>query len=274
MPIETKKLQSWEEFEKILEYEGGWKKNKEQESDVRYVSPLLFRGHSRESWKLETTLERFVRGKDVPQEFSWNGYHRILLAARSGINSFTEKSYQMPDEFEQNMTPIPPGYPFMIYLRHHSFPSPLLDWTMSPYIAAFFAFNGASPDENPAIFTFREFMDGTKCVWPGCANVWTLGPYAETHRRHHLQQCQYTICYKEKKDEDSGNDRIYCPHEEADFDGNCRDKLIKYIIPYTERKKVMAKLDAMNINAFSLYGNEEGLAQMLAYKEIEGREGF
>jgi len=29
----------------------------------------------------------------------------------------------------------------MTRLRHHGFPSPLLDWPQSPYIAAFFAFN-------------------------------------------------------------------------------------------------------------------------------------
>jgi hypothetical protein len=36
-----------------------------------------------------------------------------------------------------------PGYEYMAYLRHHGFPSPLLDWTRSPYIAAYFAFSNA-----------------------------------------------------------------------------------------------------------------------------------
>jgi FRG domain len=33
-----------------------------------------------------------------------------------------------------------PAYDLLIYTRHHGFPSPLLDWTRSAYIAAFFTF--------------------------------------------------------------------------------------------------------------------------------------
>jgi hypothetical protein len=40
----------------------------------------------------------------------------------------------------------------------------------------------------------------------------------------------------------------------------------------TESEQVLDKLQFMNINAFSLFGNEEGLANSLAYSIIEGKE--
>ncbi|HQU28819.1 MAG TPA: hypothetical protein PKZ24_06645, partial [Nitrospirales bacterium] len=60
------------------------------------------------------------------------------------------------------------------------------------------------------------------------------------------------------------------PHEEA-FTQNTKsqDQLTKFILPKSERTKVLEKLNLMNVNAYSLFGNEKGLMETLAYKEIE-----
>jgi hypothetical protein len=41
-------------------------------------------------------------------------------------------------------------------LRHCAFPSPLLDWSKSPYVAAYFAFARAKHDGDVASFAYRE----------------------------------------------------------------------------------------------------------------------
>ena len=57
------------------------------------------------------------------------------------------------------------------------------------------------------------------------------------------------------------------------MDGNEeQDVLVKYLIPVSERDKVLEKLDLMNVNAYSLFGSEEALMDTLAYREIEKRE--
>ena len=48
----------------------------------------------------------------------------------------------------------------MVYLRQYGFPSPLLDWSKSSYIAAYFAFSDYQRDaKSVAIFAFlNEFL--------------------------------------------------------------------------------------------------------------------
>jgi hypothetical protein len=62
---------------------------------------------------------------------------------------------------------------------------------------------------------------------------------------------------------------VYCSHEEA-FKKNDdeQDVLTKFIIPRTERPKVLEKLHMMNITAHSLFGSDESLLETLAYQKI------
>jgi hypothetical protein len=83
-----------------------------------------------------------------------------------------------------------------------------------------------------------------------------------TDRRHHIQQCEYT--YATKKIEDG---RAYCNHETALEESKEveQDILTKYLIPRSERRKVLAKLDLMTINAYAMFGDEKGPMEHLAY---------
>ncbi len=269
MAIEEVTISSWEEFEETINTTYSDIEQKRKDDISTYLSPLLFRGQSNSNWQLQSTLERYLEDKECKRTISWKDYHSILQSILPSIDSYTSNKYTIND-FKMDMTPVPPSYDLMIYLRHHGFPSPLLDWTRSMYIASFFAFNDAKDNVNPAIFTFQEYVNGGKGGIVGNPEIHGLGEYVRnTPRRHHIQQCQYSICYQEIRDENREiKHRVYTSYEGIDFSDE-QDNVVKYIIPYSERKKIMNKLDMMNINAFTLFGNEEGLANMLAYREIE-----
>lgn len=261
--MEIIELESWEEFEQAIDAEHNEITQLKKYNPLHF-SDLLFRGHANADWELITTLERYSQSKGLPPIWLWEEYFNVMRRIFPAVSSLASQEYEFPLDFKVNpINPLPPGYELMIYARHHGFPSPMLDWTRSPYVAAFFAFNNVSNNSNVAIFSFREYVGVGKTYTTSSPTIKGLGPYVTAHKRHYLQQCLYTICHK-----DDDESEVYCLHQDAQFSED-QDVLKKYIIPASMRSMVLRKLDFMNINAFSLFGNEEGLMDWLAYREIE-----
>jgi FRG domain len=268
--MEEHDLRTWEEFEQR------WKDlQKQNESpDKPGKLPLLFRGQENSGWSLDSTLGR------VRERMLFKDYYRLISRIRPQIESLTDSDWTIPEypEVEKMVAEYDafsitlwsgkcPGYPYMAYLRHHGFPSPLLDWSRSPYVAAFFAFAKAVRDskERVAIYVLSErpfALSGNRMPV-----VYRYGPYVRTHRRHVLQQSEYTLCLSY---DDEWHFQPYekvfdpGPHQQA----NC----CKFTMPASEGRAVLKMLDQFNLNAFSLFGSEESLMETLSVREFFSRQ--
>jgi hypothetical protein len=272
--MEAIEIPDWETFQQRVKVLRG--------EYMKESSPLLFRGQSNSEWPRTTTLER-----NGAEHMLFREYYMLICASMgpevktfAGVDvpafdpEWSATYFLKPDLLYEIGEVFPsPLYRYMAYLRHFGFPSPFLDWSRSPFVAAFFAFRddpaGANPT-NRSIFVYCERPEAAKGGSLGHPQICSFGPYVQTHERHFRQRCDYTICGNFNEDYGWRFDS----HQAVFNEGNTRqDRLWRFDLPSTERKKVLSALADYNLNAFSLFGSEESLLETMWLREHVLREG-
>lgn len=176
--IPVTRLESWREFADLLEC------NFFNCPDKQFV----FRGHRRADWALMPTLARIPRNNIITSDLANMQLERFRMAVRGRMKDVVLVEAGQEDELWS-------------VGQHHGLMTPLLDWTYSPYVALFFAFQKEDSEdeldnEYRAVYvvnkTFlKEYQDETtiRVVEPrkdhygrlvNQAGLFTFSPYDST----------------------------------------------------------------------------------------------
>ncbi len=188
-----------------------------------------FRGLSDSRWALQKTLDRFETFLD--DEHRSAAAVKLLAGFRQELIGLDPKG-QAPD-----------GIALELLARHHGLPSVLLDWTKSPYIAAFFAFQGSVAVHARSV-----------AVWALNLGKLPTAPDIELIRDREL------LWFNPRALSQQGVFLRVRSHK-APTEDLLDDAVTKITLPAVEYRIALRDLEAMNITARNLFLDLDGAAR-------------
>ena len=227
-----------------------WNKFKEIASDdVAEDDAYIYRGQSDATWTLKSSL---FRTEIVSKPSNIVGYvNYILPQVQEPVEAWSGRSWNLADYHGLAE--------FIAFLQHNGFPTPLLDFTASPYIAAYFAFEGIDhfdpKSEEVSIYRFNKRLWGKKIsdktdIADTNPKVSIIKPYVRGNHKMSLQQGLFLYANI------SDIEAHIRGHEE--FEGQY---LLKYTIDVEERPRVIKELSLMGISAVQLSPSIESVCK-------------
>jgi hypothetical protein len=253
-PYRIVRLDSWEEFLQAI-------------TSTRY-SNWAFRGERDERWPLYSAISRYFRNFGVHIQAWPEQERRILRIFKRKAHVYLAQPPDPDDDFQ-----------WLALMQHHGAPTRLIDFTWSPYVAAFFALERTLGDGvvwamNPARLAssrvprrskvdprvkgnFRKhFLKGTeRFIW--------MGEPQTMNRRLIAQSATFAL----PGVLDAPVEEILSGYPESE------NILAKFILPNHVREVGMRELYRMNITYASLFPDLDGLAKSMGY-ELEFHWGY
>ena len=250
-------ISSWQEFKTHVSSLRGW----------------AFRGQSDAAWPLYSTLSRYLLGQRVHEQAWTIMEERILRIFKRKAHLYAS---DLPDEAD--------SFEWLALMQHHGAPTRLIDFTWSPYVAAFFALERATRDVAvwavfPTELAGADKYRTIRASQRDAANE--LGPWIPgNYEKHFLPGDKQLAVIGEPR---RMNRRLVSQSGTFLTPGSIKVPAesilppiaVKKLIIRTEgvRRDAMEDLYSMNINNATLFPGLDGMARSLAY-ELEYHWGF
>jgi hypothetical protein len=243
-PYRVFRVESWEEF-------------------LGYItrppySNWAFRGERDERWPLYSSLSRYLQSFSIAPKVWPEQEGRILRVFKRKAHQFLEKPPALDDDFQ-----------WLALMQHHGAPTRLIDFTWSPYVAAFFALERTIGDAvvwalNPARVNSSRTPESVRMDPRLSRNFQRF--YLEGNRRFIWMGEPHTM--NQRLIAQSGTFAVPgvldVPVEDILSDGE--NTMAKFVMAHAVRETGMRELYRMNITFATLFPDLDGLARSMGYE--------
>ncbi len=243
-PYHSFRVETWEEFLGFI-------------TRTPY-SNWAFRGERDERWPLYSSLSRYLRNFGIAPQVWPEQERRILRIFKRKAHQFLDKPPELDDDFQ-----------WLALMQHHGAPTRLIDFTWSPYVAAFFALERTIGDAvvwaiNPARVNSSRAPEAGRMDPRLPGNFQRF--YLKGNRRFIWMGEPHTM--NQRLIAQSGTFAVPgvldVPVEEILSDGE--SIMAKFVIAHAVRETAMRELYRMNITFATLFPDLDGLARSMAYE--------
>ncbi|EGQ9060276.1 FRG domain-containing protein [Vibrio parahaemolyticus] len=225
--IEEIYIQTWDDLsDKFNEY-------------FTYFNNYIFRGQGSEKWKLDPSLTRMLKQSEYKRN-EWQEVTELHLERfKENIRGRADIDFHSATKDE-----------FWAIGQHFGLATPLLDWSRSPFVAAFFALNGCEEDDNCVVYALCEpdIERLRKNKSPNQRGVRMINPLTHYNDRLVNQKGLFLFVPTHIDLESwvrSGEEENWIT-------------MFKIVFPASIKNEVLAGLDNMNINMLSLFPDLHG----------------
>ncbi len=203
---------------------------------------ILYRGQSNENYKLIPSIARY-REKSLSRGFDVNKKEIDILSI-------------FESEFKQysNEVTIPSQWELIALAQHHGLPTRLLDWSLSPLVALYFAVE-ENTGENAAIYVTTH-------------DKWLYGESLKSHTPFTITE-PYVYMPSHVTPRLRAQQGVFTVQNSLDGEVNLPN-LTKHIIDKEYVNKIKWQLATLGVTPKTIYPDLDGLCNDLKFLHLEG----
>ena len=236
--------ESWSEFKELL-YKTLYVNNK-------FVNKkYYFRGQRDSNWEIESSFDRYYKSFFQYMKTNKTDIENEIL---STFQMNCKKIYKDLKNFTREE--------WLALGQHYGLPTRLVDWSLSPYIAAFFAFSGTEyytySDNAVSVYA----IDTEHNIWNRESGIKLIQELSVENEHQIKQMGVFTYNSSNENTIESYLNYMASKNE------NIEKCMMKFIIPLHENKNALTDLEAMGITYLSLFSGYDGCAKSSALSTI------